>query len=56
VNGPRDFDESGYRGVIVPVSGHGSIAVLTRSHTLDAAAIERIAAAVRAAISYTGAY
>ena len=24
------FDEQGYRGVIVPVPGHGSLAVLTR--------------------------
>lgn len=50
---PVDFDESGYRGVILPVAGHGSIAVLTRSHTLDAAAVARIAATVRAAIVWT---
>lgn len=48
-----DFDEGGYRGVIVPVAGHGSIAVLTRSHTLDVAAIDRIAASLRAAIVWT---
>jgi len=50
-----DFDEGGYRGVIVPVAGHGSIAVLTRSHTLDAAAIDRIAASLRSAIVWTAA-
>jgi hypothetical protein len=55
VRSPVDFDEGGYRGVIVPVAGHGSIAVLTRSHTLDAAAVDRIAASVRAAIVWTGA-
>jgi hypothetical protein len=53
VRSPLDFDEGGYRGVIVPVPGHGSIAVLTRSHTLDAAAIDRIAASVRSAIVWT---
>ncbi len=30
VAAPVNFDEQGYRGVIVPVAGHGSLAVLTR--------------------------
>lgn len=55
VRSPVAFDEGGYRGVIVPVVGHGSIAVLTRSQSLDAAAIDRIAAIVRSAIVWTGA-
>jgi hypothetical protein len=31
VNAPMHFDESGYRGVLFPNPGHGSIAVLSRS-------------------------
>ena len=30
VSKPLQFDEQGYRGVIVPVPGHGSLAVLGR--------------------------
>ncbi len=30
VRNPQQFDEQGYRGTIVPVPGHGSIAVLMR--------------------------
>jgi len=43
------FDEAGYRGVILPVAGHGSIAVLTKNQA-DSAAIERVAARVLGAI------
>ena len=31
VRKPVRFDEQGYRGVIVPVAGHGSLAVLTHA-------------------------
>lgn len=31
IDGPVHFDESGYRGVLLPNPGHGSIAVLSRS-------------------------
>jgi hypothetical protein len=44
------FDEHGYRGVIVPVPGHGSIAVLMRSADAQMHDVEDIAAKVRQAI------
>jgi hypothetical protein len=40
------FDEQGYRGTIVPVPGHGSIAVLMRDSGVSPREIERIAARV----------
>jgi uncharacterized protein DUF3379 len=40
------FDEQGYRGTIVPVPGHGSIAVLMRDSGVSPGEIERIAARV----------
>jgi hypothetical protein len=46
------FADSGYRGVILPVPGHGSIAVLTRG-AADRATVERIAARVLGAIVWT---
>jgi len=52
------FDEEGYRGVIVSLPGHGSLAVLTRAakdtHVIDQRAIEQIAARVEDAIVWTG--
>jgi len=48
-----NFDEQGYRGEILPVPGHGAIAVLTRNQNLDAAALDRIALQLRAAIRWT---
>ena len=45
-----DFDEQGYRGTIVPVRGHGSIAVLMHDSGVSRAQIEKIAARVDAAI------
>jgi len=48
------FDEQGYRGVIVPVAGHGSLAVLTRGADTDPKTIEHIAARVLASIAWTG--
>jgi len=50
----RRFDEQGYRGVIVPLSGHGSLAVLTRGAAVDPAAVERIAQRVQDAILWSG--
>jgi len=52
-SGPQPFDEHGYRGVIVPVAGHGSLAVLTRGGATDPAAILRIAARVLDSIVWT---
>jgi hypothetical protein len=53
VKKPMRFDEEGYRGVIVPDAGHGSLAVLTRGHDADIPGIERIAARVRSSIVWT---
>jgi Protein of unknown function (DUF3379) len=52
------FDDQGYRGTIVPVPGHGSIAVLMRdpgtgADGISADEIERIAARVDASIVWT---
>jgi hypothetical protein len=51
---PVRFDEGGYLGVIVPVPGHGSLAVLTRDPAADSKAIEQIAARVLDSIVWTG--
>jgi hypothetical protein len=51
---PVRFDEQGYRGVIVPVAGHGSIAVLTRGSATDVKTIEAIAHRVLDSIVWTG--
>jgi hypothetical protein len=47
------FEEQGYRGVIVPVAGHGSLAVLTQGTTTDIKTIERIALRVLDSIVWT---
>jgi hypothetical protein len=54
VSKPVQFDEQGYRGVIVPVAGHGSLAVLTRGPAADAKTIEGIAHRVLDSIVWTG--
>jgi len=54
VRGPTQFDDQGYRGTIVPVPGHGSIAVLMRDSGIGASEIERIAARVDDSIVWTG--
>lgn len=46
------FDEEGYRGVILPVPGHGSVAVLSRGGNMSA--VERIAERVENAVEWTG--
>jgi hypothetical protein len=48
------FDEEGYRGVIVPLPGHGSLAVLVRDQQADLDAVRGIAARVQSAIVWTG--
>jgi hypothetical protein len=48
---PTQFDEQGYRGTIVPMPGHGSLAVLMQDP--GGADIQRIAAQVRDAIVWT---
>jgi len=47
------FDEHGYRGTIVPVPGHGSIAVLMRDASSRSGEVERIAARVDDSIVWT---
>ena len=51
---PVQFDEQGYRGVIVPVAGHGSLAVLTRGSAADPETIEHIAHRVLDSIIWAG--
>jgi hypothetical protein len=53
VSKPVKFDEQGYRGVIVPVAGHGSIAVLTHRRDTDIKTVERITAQVLDSIVWT---
>ena len=50
----RMFDEGGYRGTIVPMPGHGSIAVLVKGEEGDLAQVESVAARVKDAIVWTG--
>jgi hypothetical protein len=50
----RMFNEGGYRGTIVPVPGHGSIAVLIKGEEGDLAQVESVAARVKDAIVWTG--
>jgi hypothetical protein len=49
---PMRFDEHGYRGMIVPVVGHGSIAVLEREPGADLTIMQRVAAKVVAALDW----
>lgn len=46
------FDEHGYRGVIVPVPGHGSLAVLERGPSMNIEAVEGVAAKVLRALEW----
>jgi Protein of unknown function (DUF3379) len=50
---PTQFASEGYRGTIVPVPGHGSIAVLMRDSGISADEIERVAARVDASLVWT---
>ena len=52
VRKPMQFDDEGYRGTIVPVPGHGSIAVLMRDPAASGE-VERIAARVDDSIVWT---
>jgi Protein of unknown function (DUF3379) len=53
VSKPAQFDDEGYRGTIVPVAGHGSIAVLMRDLKVSREEIDRIAARVDDSIVWT---
>jgi hypothetical protein len=50
VSRAKKFDEQGYRGTIVPVPGHGSIAVLMQDSGPGSADVARIAAQVNDSI------
>jgi hypothetical protein len=50
VSNAHHFDEQGYRGTILPIPQHGSIAVLMKEPGTTAAEIDAIAAQVRSAI------
>jgi hypothetical protein len=47
------FDEQGYRGMLLPVNAHGSLAVLERGQSSDSKALDEVAARVLAAIEWT---
>jgi Protein of unknown function (DUF3379) len=53
VHHARQFDEQGYSGTIVPVPGHGSLAVLMRDPGADTQEVQQIAARVRDSIVWT---
>jgi Protein of unknown function (DUF3379) len=53
VRNPKQFDEQGYRGTIVPVPGHGSVAVLMRNLSAGSGDVERIAVRVEDSIVWT---
>lgn len=53
VAAPVHFDESGYHGIIVPVPGHGAMAVLTRGADDDLAFVERAASRLLASVVWT---
>ncbi len=48
------FDEQGYHGVILPVPGHGSLAVLARGQNPDPEMLKQIASRVQDALVWTG--
>ncbi len=54
VSKPTPFDEHGYRGTLLPVAGHGSIAVLAKDQSGNLASVESVASRVRSAIEWTG--
>ncbi len=54
VSKPDWFDEQGYHGVILPVPGHGGLAVLARGRSLDAGMLKQIASRVQDALVWNG--
>ena len=53
VSNSTRFEEKGYRGVIVPAAGHGSLAVLARGPAMNMRAVQSIAAQVLNSIVWT---
>jgi len=54
VSKPERFDEQGYHGVILPMAGHGSLAVLARGQSPDPDTLKQIAVHVQDALVWTG--
>ncbi len=54
VSRPERFDEQGYHGVILPIAGHGSLAVLARGQNPDPDMLKQVAARVQDALIWTG--
>ena len=54
VSKPEPFDEQGYRGVILPVPGRGSLAVLARGRNPSPDMLKQIASRVQDALVWTG--
>jgi hypothetical protein len=44
------FDEGGYRGMIIPLPHHGSMAVLERGAAIDMGVLKSVAAQVESAL------
>jgi hypothetical protein len=44
------FDEGGYRGMIIPLPHHGSMAVLERGAAIDMETLKSVAAQVQSAL------
>jgi hypothetical protein len=54
VSKPERFDEQGYHGVILPIAGHGSLAVLSRGQSPSPDMLRQIASRVQEALVWTG--
>jgi hypothetical protein len=54
VSKPERFDEQGYHGVILPIPGHGSLAVLARGQSPSPDMLKQIASRVQDALVWTG--
>jgi hypothetical protein len=54
ISKPERFDEQGYHGVILPVPGHGSLAVLARGQSPGPDMLRQIASRVQDALVWTG--
>jgi len=49
----RSFDENGYRGILMPIPGHGGLAVLEKGGKAGMPDVDRVAAQVLGAIECT---
>jgi hypothetical protein len=51
---PMHFDEGGYRGLIVPLPHHGSMALLEQGSAIDGETVDAMASKVRRALDWRG--